>query len=148
MYRDDWLYRFLVTAFTVVTILFVAAVVFPAIVYAEVAGDAAAPDLGGFWGAIGQAHWPLAVGIGLTILVWAMRSFVMHKLPKKALPWVTLGLAVIGTAGTRMVQAIGDNVAWWQGMVQGILEGATVGFAAIGWWDVKQAVKKRQSKEE
>jgi hypothetical protein len=142
--HKDWVYRALITAFTVVTVLFVAAVVFPVVVYAEVAGGTPPPDLGGFWGAIGEAHWPLAVGIGLTLLVWAMRSFVMHKLPAKALPWVTLALAIVGTSGTRMVQAIGDDVAWWQGLIQGVLEGATVGFAAIGWWDVKQAVKKRQ----
>lgn len=141
----SWIKRAVVMFVTLLTILIVSAIVFPAFVLAETVTPS--PDMGGFWTAVGSNHWPLAVGIGLTILVWAMRSFVMHKIPKKALPWVTLGLAIVGTAGTRMVQAIGDEVVWWQGLVQGVLEGATVGFAAIGWWDVKQAVKKNNSNE-
>jgi hypothetical protein len=143
----DWCNDFkdyLISVFVVATIVFAVIMIFPYVVFAEVLGGGTSPDLGGFWVAIGTSHWPLAVGIGLTILVWAMRSFVIHKIPKNALPWVTFGLAVIGTSGTRMVQAIGDDVVWWQGLIQGVLEGATVGFAAIGWWDMKQTVKRRQ----
>jgi hypothetical protein len=129
-------------AITLATILFAVLIIFPFVVFAELSGDTSVPDFSGFWDAIGGSHWPLAVGIGLTIVVWTVRKFVYSKIPKNALPWVTLGLAIVGTAGTRMVQAISESLPWWQGLVRGILEGTTVGFAAIGWWDAKQTVKK------
>ena len=117
------------------TMLAALVISFPSVVYAETgAGPEAVPDLGGFWTAMGEQHWPLAVGIGLTLIVWLVRTFVKHKLPPKVIPYVTLGLAIIGTAGSRMVQASNTGVQWWQGAVQGVLEGATVGFSAMGWW--------------
>lgn len=143
MYKD-WVYKTLFGLFTIMTILLVVMIIFPTVVFAEVAGPDPLPDLGGFWAAIGAKHWPLAVGLGLTVVVWIVRSFVTHKIPKKVLPWVTLGIAVVGTAGTRMAQAIGNELPWWQGMVQGIFEGMTMGFMAIGWWDTKQTIKKRE----
>jgi len=145
--KRDWTYSALIWLFTVFTIGMVAVITFPAVVFAEMSGDVP-PDLAGFWEAVGARHWPLAVGIGLTTLVWATRHFVLHKIPKNVIPWVTLGLAIAGTTGARMVQSISAGAVWWHGMVEGILEGATVGFAAIGWWDAKQTIKRRATKSE
>ena len=149
MYRDR-VYIGIMIGFALSTLFMLVALVvsFPVVVYAETAGVApeSIPDLGGFWSAMGGQHWPLAVGIGLTLVVWLVRTFVKHKLPTKVIPYVTLGLAIIGTAGSRMVQAINTNVPWWQGMVQGILEGATVGFSAMGWWS--SGMKKLPLKKE
>jgi hypothetical protein len=142
----EWIYRSLIAVLTFITVLLVVVILFPVVVYAETAGGVTAPDLSGFWAAIGERHWPLAVGIGLTALVWAARAFVVRKIPKAYLPWVTLALAIVGTAGMRMSQSISDGVPWWQGMIQGVLEGTTVGFAAIGYWDAKQTVKKTELK--
>ena len=124
---------FFFTAFLMVVTLIIS---FPAVVYAQAGGVSpeAVPDLGGFWTAMGNSHWPLAVGIGLTVLVWLVRTFVNHKIPSTIIPYVTLSLAIIGTAGSRIVQAANTGVPWWQGAVQGVLEGATVGFSAMGWW--------------
>jgi hypothetical protein len=149
MYRDK-LYVGIVVGFALSTLFMLVALVisFPVVVYAETGGAPVdpVPDLGGFWTAMGDQHWPLAVGIGLTLLVWLVRTFVKHKLPPKVIPYVTLGLAVIGTAGSRMVQAINTGVPWWQGLVQGVLEGATVGFSAMGWWST--GMKKLPLKKE
>jgi hypothetical protein len=102
------------------------------------------PDISGFWAAISAQNWPLAVGIGLTVIVWAARKWIVKKLPKKALPWVTLALAICGTTGTRIVQFNSEGRPWWQGMIQGILEGSLMGFVAMGMWDVKQTVVKKE----
>jgi hypothetical protein len=102
------------------------------------------PDISGFWAAISAQNWPLAVGIGLAVVVWAARKWIVKKLPKKALPWVTLALAICGTTGTRIVQFNSEGRPWWQGMIQGILEGSLMGFAAMGMWDVKQTVVKKE----
>jgi len=142
MYKD-WIYHALVWLFTIFAVALATMILFPAVGYAEVPGPV--PDLEGFWAAIGANHWPLAVGIGLTLLVWAFRSFVIHKIPKRALPWITLGLAVVGTGATRMVQSSEDGAPWWHGLVRGVLEGLTVGFVAIGWWDAKQSIKRRKT---
>jgi hypothetical protein len=139
----DWFLKTMMLAFTVAAVIMTVLVLFPSLGHAETTGETPVPDLGGFWSALGERHWPLAIGLGVTLLVWASRSFVVHKLPKESLPWVTLVLAIIGTGATRMVQSISGGVAWWQGMVQGVLEGATMGFAAMGWWDIKQTVRKR-----
>jgi type II secretory pathway component PulF len=102
------------------------------------------PDLSEFFTAISNQHWPLVVGAGLVVLVWALRSFVIPKIEKNVLPWFTLGLAIVATAATRMTQHINAGGVWWQGMVVGILEGMGIGFAAIGYWDTKQTIFKRE----
>ena len=138
---EDWVCPAIKFFFFVLAVVIAAITLFPAIAFAE--SSEAMPDISSFWTAMGDKHWPLAVGIGLTIVVWLARSFVLKKLPKKVLPWATLVLAVIGTTGARMVQAINSGLAWWQGLIQGVLEGASVGLAAMGFWDVKQSIKKR-----
>lgn len=130
---------------TVVTFVIALIVLFPTMAFAQESTIEQPPDLTGFWDAIGSRSWPLAVAIGLMVVVWICRNFVMIKIPKKVFPWVALALAVVGTSATRMIQSISANTPWWHGMVQGILEGATVGFVAMGWWDAKQTVVKRES---
>src|SRR4030042_6311273 len=141
MYRD-WVYRVLLGLFTAMSFFLMIAVLFPSWVFAESSSVPAIPDLTGFWEAIGAQHWPLAVGIGLTVVVWVCRSLVIKKISKRALPWVSVSVAVVGMVSTRMIQAIGNNVPWWHGMVEGILEGVTVGLTSLGYWDVKQSVNK------
>lgn len=125
-------------------VVFCTSVLYPILAFAEEAVAETMPDVDSFWTAIAANNWPLAVGIGLTILVWVFRKFIVKKIPKKAMPWVSLALAVIGTAGTRIVQATSESRPWWQGMVQGILEGAVTGFVAMGAWDIKQTVVKKE----
>lgn len=98
------------------------------------------PDIDRFWVALIESNWPLAVGIGLTVIVWAFRNFIIKKIPKKALPWVSLGLAIAGTTGTRLATYSGP---WWHCIIQGVLEGAILGFVSMGIWDSKQAIRKR-----
>lgn len=150
MYKGK-LYIGILVGFAITTLFMLMTLVisFPAVVHAETGvAPEAIPDLGGFWTAMGDQHWPLAVGIGLTFLVWVIRTFVKHKLPSKAIPYVTLALAIIGTTGSRIVQASNSGVPWWQGAVQGVLEGATVGFLAMGWWSAgmkKLPIKKDEA---
>lgn len=101
----------------------------PTIAYAE-----EAPDFGMFLNAVGNQHWPLAVAAGLMLVVWVLRTFVKDKVPSKYIPWVTLTVAILSETGLRMTQFIEAGQPWWQGLVQGLLEGASIGFMAMGWW--------------
>jgi len=133
-------------AIEIIVLLFIA-LLYPIVSFAQDVAETAVevvPDVSGFWAAITAQNWPLAVGIGLTILVWAARKWIVKKLPKKALPWVTLALAICGTTGTRIIQFNSEGRPWWQGLIQGLLEGSLMGFAAMGMWDVKQTVVKKE----
>lgn len=143
MHRD-WVYNALIVSFLAMTFALVSLVFFPGVVFAEAATPEPVPDLGGFWAAVQSQHWPLVIGIGLTLIVWAFRNFIVKKIPKDALPWVTLGLALVSTSGTRIVQACEGGGVWWQAAIEGALEGLTIGFAAIGFWDTKQTVRRRK----
>lgn len=105
----------------------------PTVAYAEEAGETM-PDVQSFFGAIQEQHWPLVVAIGLMFVVWILRRFVKDKVPPKALPYIALTIAVLGTTASRMIQFINAGTTWWHGMIQGILEGATIGFSAMGMW--------------
>ena len=117
----------------------------PMLAFAEEA--AATPEFADFWSALAANNWPLAVGIGLTILVWVVRNFkVLDRVPKNALPWVSLAVAVFGTTGTRIVQFCAEGKTWWHGMIEGVVEGLSMGFISMGMWDTKQTMVRRQNK--
>jgi len=105
--------------------------------------DGEVPSIGEFMDAIGNKHWPLVVALGLTIVVWVIRNFVKDKVPTKYLPYLTLAIAVLSSTSARIIQAISNDVPWWQGLIQGILEGATIGWVAMGQWS--SGVKKLSS---
>jgi hypothetical protein len=92
------------------------------------------PDFSAFATALSDRHWPLVVALGVTIIVWFVRYVVKDKLPAKSIPYILLICTVLSAASARIIQAISDNHTWWIAMIQGLLEGATIGVGSMGMW--------------
>ena len=80
--------------------------------------------------AIKSKNWPLAVGLGLMILVFVLNKVfnLKDKVGPKALPWIAMAFAIAGTVGTGLIAGLG----WVDSIVQGILAGVV----AIGGWEL------------
>ena len=80
--------------------------------------------------AIGQKHWALALGLGLSLLVFGLRKVkVLAKVPSKALPWVTAALGIVTyVAAALMTDGASITDALWGG--------AMTGAAAVGLWEM------------
>lgn len=100
----------------------------------EVAAPPPMPSTEPFFEAITNQHWPLAVALGVTILVWFVRYVIKDKIPIKIIPYVMVACTVLSAAAARIIQAVSDNQTWWTAMIQGILEGLTVGLGSMGMW--------------
>lgn len=91
--------------------------------------DVSAEQVGTLVEALKGKDWPLAVGLALSLVVALASKMGLRSLvPAKALPWVTVGLAVAGTVGA----ALSAGVPVAEVIVQGILAGV----AAIGGWEL------------
>lgn len=78
--------------------------------------------------AFGDHAWTLVVGLFLTMIVAGLRFFeLVKKVPKVWVPWVTVGLAVLGSVAVGMQQGLP-----WGTVLTG---GITVGVVAIGGWE-------------
>jgi hypothetical protein len=137
--------HYVVSVISAFMTIFLVVMFWPIAVFAQDVVPVDVPVVDQFWTAIVSQNWPLAFGFGLTIVVWIGRRFVIKKIPKKALPWITLALAVFGTAGTRIIQFSSETRPWWQGLVQGAIEGTLIGLTAMGVWDIKQTKGKKKS---
>jgi uncharacterized membrane protein len=79
--------------------------------------------------AIQSQNWPLAIGLGLSVMVAFANKFgLKNAVGDKAVPWVTMGLAVAGTVGMAMVAGSPVDAALAQGVLAGV--------AAIGGWEL------------
>jgi len=119
--------------FRIVFGVFMAVMFFPVLVFAQEAAPAM-PDTGAFFEAIGDKHWPLAVALGLTIVVWFVRYVLKEKFPGYLVPYVTVGCTVVGAVATGMIQSINADSAWWQGAVNGLLSGLSIALPSLGIW--------------
>jgi hypothetical protein len=80
--------------------------------------------------AIHQKHWALALGLGLSLLVFGLRKVkVLAKVPKKALPWVTAVLGVVGYIAVALTVEGAD-------IMDAVWGGAVTGAAAVGLWEM------------
>jgi hypothetical protein len=92
--------------------------------------DEAVAAAGELFTAIQEKHWGLALGLGLSLLVFGLRKVkVLEKVPAKMLPWVT---AVIGVVGYVAAALMTDGA----NMTDAIVGGATTGIAAVGLWEM------------
>ncbi len=79
--------------------------------------------------ALQSQNWPLAVGLGLSILVAFANKFgLKNAVGDKAVPWVTMGLAVATTVGAALTAGTPVGAALAQGVLAGV--------AAIGGWEL------------
>ena len=98
---------------------------------AEVETDEEAVEAAGeLINAIQTKHWGLAIGLGLTLLVFVLRKVkVLSKVPSKALPWVT---AVLGILGYMAAAFMSDGANLTDAALGGLMTGA----AAVGLWEM------------
>ncbi|HUW59283.1 MAG TPA: hypothetical protein VMZ92_21800, partial [Planctomycetota bacterium] len=98
---------------------------------AEIKSDEEAVEaVGGLLKAIQTKHWGLAVGLGLSLLVFGLRKAkVLAKVPAKALPWVTAVLGVVGYVAAAMMVEGAD-------LMDAAMGGAMTGAAAVGLWEM------------
>ena len=98
---------------------------------AEIKYDEEAVEaVGGLLKAIQTKHWGLAVGLGLSLLVFGLRKAkVLAKVPAKALPWVTAVLGVVGYVAAAMMVEGAD-------LMDAAMGGAMTGAAAVGLWEM------------
>jgi hypothetical protein len=92
------------------------------------------PDTSQFFEALWARHWPLAVALGVTWLVWLVRYVIKDRFPPKTIPYIMLACAVLSGGAGRIIQAVSENHTWWMAMIQGLIEGATVGLGSMGAW--------------
>jgi len=116
---------------------------YPVSLFGQELVDDSFPDMNIFWKALADKNWPIVIGIGLMLLVWVIRKNFFDVVPKKYLPIFMLVIPMISGIATRMMQYVGDGQPWWQGMIQGMFEGAMIGFTAMGAWDVKKSSERK-----
>jgi len=84
--------------------------------------------IGALTKAFADHAWTLIVGLFLTLIVAGLRFFdLVKKVPDVWVPWVTVGLAVLGSIAVGLQQGLP-----WGTVVTG---GITVGVVAIGGWE-------------
>lgn len=82
--------------------------------------------------AVQSKRWSPVIGSVLLALVWALRKFLWKKLPKKLVPWIAVGVGVVGTMGLTML----GNVIWWKALISGLVSGGQ----AIALWELGSSV--------
>lgn len=114
------------------TLIFVSVLFYPVALFAQVIPPVPSAEL--FIEALNNRHWPLAVALGVTIVVWFIRYVISDKIPSHIIPYVMLACTVLSSVSCRIIQAVSDNHTWWTAAIQGLLEGATIGFGSMGIW--------------
>jgi len=90
--------------------------------------------------AIGTQNWPVALGVTLMILVFlANKVGLKDRVGGKLVPWVTIGVGVLSTAGVAL--AAGTEIA------PAIIAGVASGLAAVGSWEAffKHLLTKKEA---
>lgn len=87
-------------------------------------------DLGGIVNGLIQAvkggHWAWLVGLIFMVLTWVFNRILKNRIPKKALPWIAIGLGV----GTNVAMSFASGLVWYQALSNGF----SLGLAAAGGW--------------
>lgn len=86
-------------------------------------------------------HWSLFVGILLTLLVWLLDKFIgiRNRVGSKAMPWVAVGLGIMGTVGVGLTSGLG--------IAEVLVQGFITGSSAVGLWELvfQHALKKKEA---
>jgi hypothetical protein len=106
---------------------------------AEVKTDEEAEDaVVGFYKALTDKNWALAISFGLTLLVFgARKAKLLDKVPAKSMPWVVAGVSIVGYVATALAVE-GASIG------PAILSGLGTGVGAVGLYELvlKGLVKK------
>lgn len=100
--------------------------------------------VGGVIEAASSKQWVLLIGFGLMTLVFVLRKFIWKKVNTKWLPWLAIGIAVLGAGSIALVA---DPSKWWEA----ILLGVESGLVAAGEWGIlgvaREKLKERKKKK-
>lgn len=95
--------------------------------------------------AIRTSQGTLVMAFTLTLLVWGMRNLPvlqdwMTKLPKAAMPWVAIGLGVLGGVSSALIEG--------KPILEAAIHGIVVGLCGAGTWSAgtKHLLKKPEGK--
>jgi hypothetical protein len=68
-----------------------------------------------------DGRWAAGIGLAIMFLIWILRKFIWKLIPKKVLPWLTLGLGCTVTVAVELI----TGVIWWQTLIDGFLASAS-----------------------
>ena len=93
--------------------------------------------------AISSSQWTLVIGCAVMLVTWALRIFAWPNVNTKALPWIAVAIAVLGTFSVALVT---DPEKW----VTAVIAGVQAGIGAAGTYgllpsSVKDKTKKKAS---
>lgn len=79
--------------------------------------------------ALQQHHWPVAVGLGIALALYAAnRADLLKKVPSKYTPTLAAVLGIVSAIGAQLATGMG----WEEALGKGFLAGA----AATGFWEM------------
>jgi len=81
--------------------------------------------------AVRSGQWTLVVGLALMLIIYLLRMFLLPRFnisPPKWLPWLAMGLSLIGAFAT----ALASGQSW----LTALLSGITVGATSSGLWSL------------
>lgn len=118
--------------------------VFTTLVHADgvaiVAADPAAPAVDAsllvstgksLFEAVKMSNWTMVFALGLLLLTYLLRMFLIPKLNMHPTKWLPLLVTMLGVAG-----AFATNMAAGQSWLSALLAGVTVGTSASGLWNL------------
>lgn len=110
---------------------------FAAVAWAQ-EGDIDPTQVGSqFIDAISGKQWGLAIGAGLMLVVWIIRTFIWRSVSSKVLPWLAVAIGAVGAFAGAMLAAPSQWLA-------AIMAGIQTGLAAAGTWGIlPQALKDK-----
>lgn len=74
-------------------------------------------------------HWALGISAIIMLLTWVLNATILKKwIPASVLPWVAVGLGVLGAVFGLMA----TGTVWWQACLTGLFTGT----AASGLWSL------------
>jgi len=89
--------------------------------------------------AVRAGKWAWAAGLFLMLLTWGLNRLLKQKIPKKVLPWLSIGLGM--AANVSLSFASGAD---WLTAIGG---GLTLGLVAIGGWEALTKLFRKDKDE-
>lgn len=91
--------------------------------------DETTPPVDNLIDAVQQHHWPVAVGLGIALAIYAAnRANLLKKVPSRYTPAVAAVLGIVSAIGAQLATGMG----WEEALGKGFLAGA----AATGFWEM------------
>tara|TARA_Y100000310_G_scaffold244704_1_gene249575 strand:+ start:1097 stop:1516 length:420 start_codon:yes stop_codon:yes gene_type:complete len=87
--------------------------------------------------AVQSGNWTVAAAMALTLTVFVVRRFLWKEIPKKWIPYSSLGLAVAAEVAVALYAGADPLAA--------VLSGLVLGLAAVGGWEFIKGIFKKKT---